>query len=133
MYFDVSVAMTWVLFLALFPMAFFWLRRAWRIFIKKNYSEVALKKGEPPKNLAKWAPIVGIVNLVAGAICIWIIIGVPTWIATGTLLGPFKDYNAWSAVAGVTIWSKIIADFIIKMQAHPIKIKFGRQQNHEAE
>ena len=34
-----------ILFLALFPMAFFWLRRAHRIFIKKNYSEVALKKG----------------------------------------------------------------------------------------
>ena len=30
MKFDVSVALTWILFLALFPMAFFWFRRAWR-------------------------------------------------------------------------------------------------------
>jgi len=32
MVFDISVALTWLLFLALFPMAFIWLRRAWRDF-----------------------------------------------------------------------------------------------------
>jgi len=53
MVFDTSIAMTWILFLALFPMTFIWLRRAFRIFIKKNYSEVALKKGLPPKNPRK--------------------------------------------------------------------------------
>ncbi len=128
----VSVVMSWLLFLALFPMAFFWLRRAWRIFIKKNYSEVALKKGEPPKNKEKWAPIVGIVNLAAGGICIWIILGVTIWIATGVLLGPFKSYDQWSAMAGVTIWGKIFADFIIRMQAHPIQIKLGKKNKDSA-
>lgn len=40
MVFDISVALTWILFLALFPITFFWLRRAWRILAKGDYSEV---------------------------------------------------------------------------------------------
>ena len=43
MVFDFSVALTWILFLALFPMAFFWLRRAWRILVRRDLSEVTLK------------------------------------------------------------------------------------------
>ena len=127
MIFDVSVAMTWILFLALFPMAFIWLRRAWRIFIKKNYSEVAIKRGESPKSPEKWAPVVGIINLAAGAVAVWIIIGVPIWIGTGILLGPFQEYDSWSAVAGVTIWAKIFADFIVKLQAHPFKFNLKKK------
>ena len=118
MVFDINVAMTWLLFLALFPMAFFWLRRAWRIFFKKNYSEVAIKRGMPPANPKKWAPIVGILNLVCGSIAVWVIIAV--------LLGLYP-YDTWSAIAGITIWSKIIADFIIRFQAHPIQ--FGKKKN----
>ncbi len=118
MVFDISVAMTWLLFLALFPMAFFWLRRAWRIFFKKNYSEVAIKRGMPPANPKKWAPIVGILNLVCGSIAVWVIIAV--------LLGLYP-YDTWSAIDGITIWSKIIADFIIRFQAHPIQ--FGKKKN----
>lgn len=129
MYAYISLALTWILFLALFPMSFFWLRRAWRIFVKKNYSEVALKRGKAPANQEKWAPVVGLLNLVAGAVCIWVIIGVPCWIASGLLIGPFQDYNSWSAIAGTTIWGKIMADFIIKMQAHPFK--FGKNKNSE--
>ncbi len=118
MVFDVGVAMTWVLFLALFPMAFFWLRRAWRIFIKKNYSEVAIKRGLPPANPKKWAPVVGILNLVCGGIAVWVIIAV--------LLGLYP-YSTWSAIAGITIWSKIIADILIRFQAHPFQ--FGKKKD----
>ena len=114
---DVSVVMTWILFIALFPMSFFWLRRAQRIFIKKNYSEVALKRGESPANPKKWAPIVGLLNLAAGGICVYVIITV--------ILGIYP-YATWSAIAGTTIWGKIIADFIVKMQAHPIQ--FGKKK-----
>lgn len=63
MVFDVSVALTWILFLALFPMAFVWLRRAWRIVVKRDFSEVALKHRVPPPQiprslgLMKWASI----------------------------------------------------------------------------
>jgi len=125
MTFDVGVAMTWILFLALFPMAFFWLRRAHKVLIKKDYSEVALKGGESPANPAKFALPVGLLNLATGACAVWIIVGVALWIATGIEIGPFKKYATWSALAGSTIWIKIFADYIIKIQAHPFK--FGRK------
>jgi hypothetical protein len=122
MAFDVSTAMTWILFLALFPMAFIWLRRAWRIFIKKDYSEVALKKGESPPNPKKWAPVTGMVNLLAGLLTLWIIVGIPLWVAAGIQIGPFHDFEHWSALAGSTIWIKIFADFIVSRQAHPFTL-----------
>ena len=128
---DVSIVMTWILFLALFPMAFIWLRRAWRIFKGRDYSEVALKGGEPPPNPGKWARPVGALNLVAGAVAVWIIIGVPFWIATGISIGPFTRYESWSALAGSTIWIKIFADFIISRQAHPWILKKKNRKKQE--
>ena len=119
MVFDISTAMTWILFLALFPMAFIWLRRAWRIFIKRDYSEVALKRGLTPPNPKKWAPVTGLLNLIVGGIALWIIVGIPLWIATGIRIGPFQDFAGWNAIAGSTIWCKIFGDFIISRQAHP--------------
>ena len=109
MVFDINLAMTWILFLALFPMAFFWLRRAWRVAIKHDYSEIALKRGLPPENPQKYAFIVSLVNLLSGMIVVAVIIGVLTaWLS----------YATWSAAAGVTIWFKIIADFILSRHAH---------------
>lgn len=127
MVFGIDVALTWILFLALFPMAFFWFRRAWRIFVKHDYSDVALKKGEPPPNPKKWAPMVGGLNLLAGATAVWVIIGIPLWIATGIVIGPFQHYDQWSAIAGSTIWIKIFADFIISRQAHPFTLKLKKK------
>ena len=117
MVFDISILLNWVLFLALFPMVFFWWRRAWRILVKKNYSEVALKRGLPPANPKKWAPFVGLLNLVCGGISVWIIIAV--------VFGLYS-YQAWNAMAGLTIWGKIITDFIIRLQAHPFT--FGKKK-----
>lgn len=130
MVFNLSIALTWILFLALFPVSFFWLRRAWRVLIKRDYSEVALKRGKSPENPKKWALPVGIVNLVAGAVTLWIVIGVPFWIATGIKIGPFSHYQSWSALAGSTIWLKIILDFTIRQQAHPFAI--GRKKKKES-
>jgi hypothetical protein len=118
MVFNPSIAITWILFLALFPMAFIWLRRAWRIFVQKDHSEVALKKGESPPNPKKWAPVTGSVNLIAGVAAVATIIGV--------LLGYF-EYDTWSAMAGTTIWIKIFADFIVSRQAHPFVL--GKKKN----
>ena len=120
MVFDTGVALTWILFLALFPMAFFWLRRSYRIFVKRDYSDVALKKGESPPHPKKWAPLVGIVNLAAGSVAIWIIIGVG--------MGYFY-YETWSAMAGITIWCKIFMDFIISRQAHPFVFSKRKKEN----
>lgn len=109
MAFDVSVAMTWILFLALFPMTFFWLRSAWRIAVQRDFSEVALKGGVSPPNPAKFASYAMIINLVAGAISLSVIVGV----AAGGLA-----YESWTAIAGSTIWCKFFANFILGRHAH---------------
>ncbi|MBU1214306.1 MAG: hypothetical protein KKA63_03635 [Gammaproteobacteria bacterium] len=114
MVFDVSVAMTWVLFLALFPMAFFWLRRAWRIAIRRDFTEVALKKGVPPEKPERFAPYAVAINLLGGIVVVWVVVSV---------LMARLDYATWSATAGITIWLKIIADFILARHAHPIVLK----------
>ena len=109
MVFDITVALTWILFLALFPIAFFWLRRSWRILARSDYSEVAIKRGEAPANPKKFAPYAAVINLVAGLVAVWVILNV----LTGGM-----DYETWSAVAGSTIWLKFVADFILGRHAH---------------
>jgi hypothetical protein len=109
MVFDISTAMTWILFLALFPITFYWLRRAWRVIIKRDFSEVALKGGESPPDPAKYAPYVTAVNLIGAAALIFVIFGV----VSGSLA-----YATWSAIAGSTIWLKIIMDFALSRSAH---------------
>lgn len=122
MVFDVSTAMTWVLFLALFPMAFVWLRRAWRIIVRKDFSEVALKHGVPPANPARYAPYEAAINLIAGGIASYVIVAV--------LLGQL-EYDTWTAIAGSTIWCKFFASFGLSRQAHPWKL-FKRQAKDDA-
>ena len=117
MVFNVNVALTWILFLALFPIGFFWLRRAWRILVRRSYTEVAIKRGEPPANPAKYAPYAAAINLIAGGVVLWVIVGV--------LLGRLA-YDTWTAMAGVTIWLKFIADFILSRHAHPFSTEKKR-------
>jgi ABC-type phosphate transport system permease subunit len=110
MIFDVSVALNWILFLALFPMAFFWLRAAWRILIRRDFSEVALKRGIPPANPEKFAPYAWMINLIAGGILVTVIV---------LILAGQVSYDTWSAIAGSTIWCKLFANFILSRHAHP--------------
>jgi small-conductance mechanosensitive channel len=109
MVFDFSVALRWILFLALVPIAFFWLRRAWRIIVKRDFSEVALNRGQSPPNPARFAPYEAAVNLVAGVVTMVVIVSV--------LLGQL-DYSTWSAIAGSTIWCKFFMDFALSRPAH---------------
>ncbi|MFC7411205.1 hypothetical protein [Hydrogenophaga atypica] len=109
MVFDISVAVTWILFLALFPMAFFWLRRAWRILVRRDFSEVGLKHGVSPPNAAQFAPYEMAINLIAGTIAASVIVLV--------VLGQL-DYETWSAIAGSTIWCKFFASFGLSRHAH---------------
>lgn len=109
MAFDVSVALTWILFLALFPMAFIWLRRAWRILVKRDFSEVALKRGESPPDPRRWAPYEMAINGVAGTVAVVVIVMVAAGLA---------DYGTWTALAGSTIWLKVFAGFILARHAH---------------
>jgi hypothetical protein len=109
MVFDISVAMTWILFLALFPISFVWLRRAWRIVVNRDFSEVAIKRGEAAPNPKKFAPYEMAINLVAGVVLVCVIGAV--------ILGAW-DYDTWSAVAGSTIWCKFFASFALSRHAH---------------
>jgi hypothetical protein len=106
---DISTAVTWLLFLALFPLAFFWLRRAWRIQFKHDYSEVALKGGMPPPDAGSWARWEMLINAVAGLAVLYVIVGV----AAGLL-----HYDTWTAIAGTTIWCKFFASFALGRHAH---------------
>lgn len=108
---DVSTVLTWILFLALFPIAFFWLRRAWRIVFKRDFSEVALKRGMPPADPARFAPYTLAVNLIGGGVIVFVIFGV---------VAAILDFETWTAIAGVTIWFKFFADYIVSRHAHPI-------------
>ncbi len=106
---SIHQATAWILLLVQFPLAFFWLRRAWRIVVRKDYSEVALKGGESPSRPRRFAPWAALINAVAGGIAVGVIVSV---LVIGT---PFES---WTAVAGSTIWMKLIADFILSRHAH---------------
>ena len=114
-----SHALLWIIYLALYPMAFIWLRRAYRIIAKRDFSEVALRRGEPPENPEKYAPFTAATNLVAGTV-----IG-STAVAVFAVPLPFQT---WTAIAGSTLWIKIFADFVISRQA---KLKLGRYLKEE--
>ncbi|MEO7243466.1 MAG: hypothetical protein ABIW85_11210 [Variovorax sp.] len=106
---SISLALTWILFLALFPMAFFWLRRTWRILVRRDYAEVALKRGEPPADPARWAPYEMAINGTAGIAIVYTIVGVLVW---------GMPYGTWTAIAGTTIWCKLFASFALSRHAH---------------
>ena len=95
--------------LALFPVAFFWLRRAYRIGIQRDFSEVALKKGLPPPDQERYAPYEMMINLLGGIVIVAVIVIV--------LLG-LMDYQSWVAMAGSTLWIKLFASFALSRQAH---------------
>lgn len=121
--FNSSTVLTWILFIALFPMVFFWWRRAFRIYVKGDYSEVCIRKGKAPEKPKKWAMISGVINIVAGSMALLVIVKVLLFTYYYKDINFIADsFNAWSEVAGVTIWGKIIADYILKRQAHPIKL-----------
>jgi len=98
-------------FLVLFPVAFFWLRRAWRILVRKDFSEVALRKGEAPPDAHRWAPYEMAINLVGGGVLVGVILSV--------LMG-WLAYEDWVAIAGSTLWLKIFMSFALGRHAHGI-------------
>ncbi|MFC3337965.1 hypothetical protein [Paracandidimonas soli] len=105
----VNLVLTWILFLALFPISFIWMRRSWRILVRRDMSEVALKRGEPAPRPQKYAAVCGVLNLLSGLVLLYVIAGV----AWGSLA-----YDTWTALAGITIWTKLCLDFAISRQAH---------------
>lgn len=105
----IDLAITWVLFIAIFPITFVWYRQAWRIAVNRDFTGVALKRGVPPPNPEKFAPFVMVLNLICGTILLGVVIGV----ATASLT---KD--EWTAMAGSTIWVKLILNWVMARHAH---------------
>lgn len=104
------VLFNWIFLLALFPVAFFWLRRAWRILVKRDFSEVALKKGLPPANAEKYAPYEMAINLVGGVVMVGLLVAVLGFQALSS--------ENWIAVAGSTLWIKLFLSFALSRHAH---------------
>lgn len=102
--------LNWFFLLALIPVAFFWLRRAWRIGVRRDFSEVALKKGMPAPNAERYAPYELIINLLGGLVLVGVLVAVLGFQALGR--------DEWIAIAGSTLWLKIFASFALSRQAH---------------
>jgi hypothetical protein len=100
----------WIFLIVLFPVAFFWLRRVYRILVKRDFSEVALKKGMPPPNAEKYAPYEMVINLVGGVVMVGVLIAVLGFQALSS--------ENWIAIAGVTLWMKLLLSFLLGRQAH---------------
>lgn len=100
----------WIFLLALFPIAFFWLRRAYRILVKKDFSEVALKKGLPPANAEKYAPYEMAINMIGGVVMVMVLVSVLGFQALAS--------DDWIAIAGSTLWIKLFASFALSRSAH---------------
>lgn len=111
----------WVFLLALLPVAFFWLRRAWRILFKRDFSEVALKKGVPPPDPEKYAPYEMIINLVGGVIMVAVLVAVLGFQALAR--------EDWVAIAGSTLWVKLFASFALSRHAHGGVAALTRKQD----
>lgn len=106
---DIFVAISWIMFLGLFLLAIYWLRRAWLIGVKKDYSNVALKRGLPPKEPERYAKYSLFINLVGGLIFVIVILLV-------VIIG--LEYKQWTSIAGITLWMKFLADFALSRKAH---------------
>jgi len=100
----------WIFLLALFPIAFFWLRRAARILFKRDFSEVALKKGISPPDAERYAPYEMIINLLGGSVMVGVLVSVLGFQAL--------EREDWVAIAGSTLWIKLFASFALSRQAH---------------
>lgn len=107
--------LNWLFLLALFPVAFFWLRRAWRIYDKQDYSEVALKKGMPPENAKRYAPYELAINFLGGAVMVGVLVAV--------LIFQALERQDWIAIAGSTLWLKLFASFALSRQAHGVGVE----------
>ena len=114
----------WIFLLALFPIAFFWLRRAYRILVKQDFSEVALKKGMPPDNAEKYAPYEMAINMIGGTVMVGVLVAVLGFQALAS--------EDWIAIAGSTLWIKLLASFALSRQAHGLGPRFKNKAKRSA-
>jgi hypothetical protein len=106
---NINLILTWILFIGLFFLSFFWLKRAYVIIAKKDYSYVALKWGKSPADAKKYAPYYFVTNLAAGLVFVIVIFFIVFY---------GLKYEKWTAVIGTTFWMKIFVEFILSRHAH---------------
>jgi len=121
---QVVLVFNWILFTGLIPLSIFWLRRGLKIWLKKDYSFVALWKGRSPKNAEKYALYAAISNLSAGAIFLAVFLLV-------FLIG--LDYEIWTAIVGIAFWMKIVTDFNVSMFAHKVGVFKSRKRKENSQ
>ncbi len=68
-----------------------------------------MKHGVPPPNAARYAVFDLALNLIGGAIVVVTVLAI---VFNGLA------YEHWSAIAGSTIWLKLILDFALSRHAH---------------
>ena len=100
----------WLFLLALFPVVFFWLRRAYRIGIQRDFSDVALKKGMPPPHPEKYAPYEMLICMIGATVLLGVLVAV--------LVLQALALEDWVAIAGSTLWLKLFFSFALSRQAH---------------
>ena len=139
---SVYEALNYIMLVGLLPVSFFWLRRAYIIGVKKDYSYVALKRGLPPDDPKKYAKYSFAINAIAGLVLVGLFIfiivsGIVDYYTKFSaaeitssklhfilglgLYGAEVDsvrYETWTAIVGSTIWIKFILDFALSRQAH---------------
>jgi hypothetical protein len=71
---------------------------------------VALKKGLPPANAERYAPYEMAINMIGGIVMVGVLVAVLGFQALAQ--------QDWIAVAGVTLWCKLLASFALSRQAH---------------
>lgn len=117
--------LNWFFLLALVPIAFFWLRRAYRILFKNDYSEVALKKGVPPKDAEKYAPYEMAFCMIGGVVMVVVLVAVLGFQALSE--------DQWIAIAGSTLWIKVFASFALSRTAHGLGPKTKNKNKNKAD
>ena len=108
---QVVLVFNWILYIGLIPLSIFWIRRGLKIWLKKDYSLVALWKGKASQTPEKYAFFSIVSNLMAGLIFLTVFFLV-------LIFG--LEYGIWTAIVGVTFWMKIILDLNVSMYAHKV-------------
>lgn len=116
MHLPASVVLAWLLLLLGLALAALCFRRAWTILVKRNFAEVAVRRGEAPADPERWAPYAAVIHLVAGAVVSAAVLA--------ALLG-WAPFETWSSAIGLTLWTYLFALHMLARRAH---VRGGRDK-----
>ena len=97
----VVTVVNFIMFYALLPIAFLFIRKAYKVGKKKDYTRVALKRGESPKNPQKYAKVTVGINLVAGLVLLGLFIYIQTIAIMNVVILSNSDFTVLG-INGIT-------------------------------